>query len=61
MHKIKDVNTIYIPDKIKGSIFFEIVQYIYTIKREFYYHSSSSVFTKVKNCRNLNVKHYICV
>lgn len=29
--------TRYIPDKIKGSIFFEIVQYIYTLKREFYY------------------------
>lgn len=29
MHKIKDVYTIY--------IFFEIVQYIYTFKREFYY------------------------
>lgn len=37
MHKIKDVYTIYIPDKIKGSIFFEIVQYIYTLKREIYY------------------------
>lgn len=37
MHKIKDVYTIYIPDKIKGSIFFEIAQYIYTLKREFYY------------------------
>lgn len=49
MHKIKDVYTIYIPDKIKGSIFFEIVQYIYTLKREFYYRYSFKFFCFYKS------------
>lgn len=39
--------TRYIPDKIKGSIFFEIVQYIYTLKREYNY--SFKFFCLYKN------------